>query len=295
MHPDDTRAKVAVLGLGNMGLALTKAFLGAGHDVTVWNRTRSKCDAAAELGATVAPDAAAAVAASPTVVACLLQSHQVEEVLEPAVDRALLAGRTIANLTWATPDEVQSLAEWCERHGAAYLQGAVQCDPSDIGTPTAFIGYGGEPRTWESQQPLLNALGPADYVGEDPTVTAVRGNATGMVFYHVALAAFYEAAAYAHHYGVEPKTLLEPMRKLLDLLQTDFERGVVELESGTEESAAPTRLAWQASVDLHDEFATIGQRGRLTAATLETLDQAMKAGKAESPLSSLFEVLRLGQ
>ncbi len=42
---------VTMIGLGAMGGALARAFLGAGHAVTVWNRTASKADAFLELGA----------------------------------------------------------------------------------------------------------------------------------------------------------------------------------------------------------------------------------------------------
>ncbi|HBU11499.1 MAG TPA: hypothetical protein DEB31_01830, partial [Clostridiales bacterium] len=44
-------AKVAWIGLGNMGTPMSINLVNAGHDVTVWNRTASKCDEAVKAGA----------------------------------------------------------------------------------------------------------------------------------------------------------------------------------------------------------------------------------------------------
>ncbi|MYU15304.1 NAD(P)-binding domain-containing protein, partial [Streptomyces sp. SID8361] len=42
---------VTVLGLGDMGTALARALVGAGHRTTVWNRTAAEAEALAAEGA----------------------------------------------------------------------------------------------------------------------------------------------------------------------------------------------------------------------------------------------------
>jgi hypothetical protein len=42
---------IGFLGLGTMGTAMARNLLKAGYDVTVWNRTTSKCDALVSEGA----------------------------------------------------------------------------------------------------------------------------------------------------------------------------------------------------------------------------------------------------
>lgn len=54
-----------------MGTALARAWLTAGHPVTVWNRTSARAGALAAEGATIAAGAAQAVAANRLVIACL--------------------------------------------------------------------------------------------------------------------------------------------------------------------------------------------------------------------------------
>ena len=54
-------AKIAFLGMGNMGAPMARRLIGAGHALVVWNRSADKAEALRNDGATVArtPKAAA--------------------------------------------------------------------------------------------------------------------------------------------------------------------------------------------------------------------------------------------
>lgn len=60
-----------MVGLGAMGSALARAFLGAGHKVTVWNRTQTKMEALLNLGANGRSEIAGAIKASTIIVFCI--------------------------------------------------------------------------------------------------------------------------------------------------------------------------------------------------------------------------------
>jgi 3-hydroxyisobutyrate dehydrogenase-like beta-hydroxyacid dehydrogenase len=286
---------VTVIGTGNMGSALARAFIDAGNEVTVWNRTASKALPLAEFGAAVAEDAAAAVGASELVVVCLAQYGQVEAALQEAADGNVLSGRTIVNLTWGSYEAARGMAAWCEQRGAAYLDGMIDCYPSDIGTATGLLIYGGDEALWRTHERPLSALGAAIYLGSDPTGPNVHANATGIIFYHVALAAFYEAAAYARHFGVEPRDLLKTMSAMLDMLARNFERGVNHIERGTYDTdQASVKIHWEACVIAAEELAEIGQRGRLTAATVDMLGEGMRSGDPERAIAAIIDDLGQG-
>jgi 3-hydroxyisobutyrate dehydrogenase-like beta-hydroxyacid dehydrogenase len=85
--PNPRHTPVTVLGLGSMGQALARAFSAAGHPVTVWNRTPGKAEPLMAEGATLAPDAAGAVAASPLTIVCLLDASTVLKVRARRVRR----------------------------------------------------------------------------------------------------------------------------------------------------------------------------------------------------------------
>src|SRR3954451_2270625 len=84
--------KVAWLGLGIMGSLQAGHLARAGHELTVWNRTRSKADAwAAEHGATIAESPAHAAEGAEVLFTMLVDGPQVAAVLgEVTVDGLLV-------------------------------------------------------------------------------------------------------------------------------------------------------------------------------------------------------------
>jgi 3-hydroxyisobutyrate dehydrogenase-like beta-hydroxyacid dehydrogenase len=55
--------RIGFLGLGKMGTPMARRLLAAGHEVTVWNRTRERAEALAAEGARVAATPAEAARA----------------------------------------------------------------------------------------------------------------------------------------------------------------------------------------------------------------------------------------
>jgi len=76
--------RVAVLGTGIMGGPMARNLAAAGHDVTVWNRTREKAEG---LGATVARTPAEAVEGAEVLVTMLADGPAIEETV-PQLDPA---------------------------------------------------------------------------------------------------------------------------------------------------------------------------------------------------------------
>ncbi|MGK5638204.1 NAD(P)-dependent oxidoreductase [Streptomyces sp. URMC 126] len=167
--------KVTVLGLGAMGTALAGAFLAAGHRTTVWNRTPGKAAALVEKGAVEAPDAAAAVAASPLVVVCLATYDTVHQVLGPLAGD--LAGRTIVNLTSGSPEQAAEAARRAGEHGFRYLDGAIMTTPPGVGDPDFMFLYSGSPEALAEHRPTLAALGDPVDLGPDVTLASLYDTA----------------------------------------------------------------------------------------------------------------------
>jgi 3-hydroxyisobutyrate dehydrogenase-like beta-hydroxyacid dehydrogenase len=165
-------SQITVIGLGNMGSAIAKAFLERGYRTTVWNRTASKAEPLAAVGASVADTAADAVAASPLVVICLLDSTAVDAVRE-TIDGAV-AGRALVNVTSGSPAQARSNAEWAHERGASFLDGGLMGDPPYMGTPTMMLSFSGDRDAWEAHRSTLEVLGTATYFGEDAGLAAVE-------------------------------------------------------------------------------------------------------------------------
>ena len=129
------------LGLGEMGSALARAVIRAGHPTTVWNRSSDKAMALIDDGARAATTAAEAIDAADLIVVCLFDHRSVHEVLDPLAGR--LAGRRVLNLTTTSPEGARELSRWAADVGAEYLDGGIMATPKMIGTPDSGVLYSG--------------------------------------------------------------------------------------------------------------------------------------------------------
>ncbi|WP_159940524.1 NAD(P)-dependent oxidoreductase [Nocardiopsis sp. FR6] len=165
---DDTvnSTRLSLLGLGDMGTALARAWLAAGYPPTVWNRTPARAEPLAAEGAVVAATAAEAVAASPLVVTCLLDDASVGA----ALDGTDLAGRDLVNVTTSTPEQARARAAWARKRGARFLSGGVMAVPPMVGRPASggYVFYGGSPEAFREHEAVLGAAVGARFVGADP-------------------------------------------------------------------------------------------------------------------------------
>ncbi len=73
--------KVGFIGLGNMGSAIARNLIEAGHDLTVYNRTRSRAEAFASLGARIAEAPGEAAADAEALITMLADDAAVENVI----------------------------------------------------------------------------------------------------------------------------------------------------------------------------------------------------------------------
>lgn len=114
MSKQDGRS-IGWVGTGRMGAALARRLLVAGHDVAVYNRTRSKAEALEEAGATVV-DSPAALADRDIVFTMVGGSDDFKEVVigpQGVLSRGDAAPRTLIDSTTisqAASDEVRAAA-----------------------------------------------------------------------------------------------------------------------------------------------------------------------------------------
>ena len=164
---NDETNSVSLLGLGQMGSALARAMLRSDVPLTVWNRSPAKSAPFAREGATVAGSLLEAVRASELVMICVLDYTTTAEMLNPTEVRAALRGKTLLQLSTGTPADAREAQAAAREAGAEYLDGALMCYPSGIGTAEATILLSGSKAVFERCEALLRVLGGnASYVGK---------------------------------------------------------------------------------------------------------------------------------
>jgi 3-hydroxyisobutyrate dehydrogenase-like beta-hydroxyacid dehydrogenase len=238
---------VTVIGTGVMGSALARALAGAGHDVTAWNRTRSRAEPLASAGVTVADGLLDAVRGSDPVIMCVSNQAAAAELLSDPALTGLLRGRTLVQMTTGTPADGRRNAAWAAPLGIGYVDAAILAYPREMGTPDAEIFYCGPaaaPETAPGLGPLLGALGTVHYLGEDAGRAAVV-DAALIAFFYGTMAGLVQCVNLATAEGV-------PIGDLLPISGPFFSRFIANAVTETGERLTERRYGEpQSSLDTH--------------------------------------------
>lgn len=289
MRPPD-RQSVTVIGLGEMGRALSGTFLKAGHRVTVWNRTAAKSAELVAAGAAATTSVREAIEAGPLVVICVLDYSVVRELL--AADADSLSGRTVVNLTTGTPEQARELAQWATGRGIDYLDGGVMAIPPMIGSPRASLLYSGSPTAWESYRIDLELLGTSRYFGEDPGLAALYDLAMLAAMYSI-IAGIYQATAMV---GAADVTAAEFLPMVIPFVQAmaDSQRSAAEAFDTGDHSTGVQDLTFTRSAI--DVITMASSDQGLDATVLDAIgaliDGQIAAGHGSAMTTRMIEAIR---
>jgi len=155
--------KTAFLGLGIMGSRMAANLVGAGHEVTVWNRTAATAEAfvARNPSAQLAPTPRDAAVGVEVVLTMVVDGPQVERVLlgaDGAADSAD-AGTLFIDSSTIGPSAARLLGDTLGNHGFAFLDAPVtgSSPRAEDGTLTFMVG--GDRGEFERARPVLEAMG----------------------------------------------------------------------------------------------------------------------------------------
>jgi len=161
-----TPLKIAVLGIGMMGLPIARRLCLAGHEVHVWNRTRARAQALAADGAQVHASAAQAVAGADIAISLLENGAAVEDVLfAQGVAAAMRDASLFIDMASIQPSEARDHAARLGERGIAHLDAPVSGGTVGAQGGTLAIMVGGKPLDFERAQAVFSALGRATHVG----------------------------------------------------------------------------------------------------------------------------------
>ncbi len=281
----ESQKHVGVLGLGRMGAALAGALLGAGHDVSVWNRSPLKAGPLLDRGARLAATPAEAASAD-VVLSCLSTYDAQRPVLEAASPKVLV------NLTSGTPEQARGVAKWAASEGIDYVDGVIMAVPQGIGTPAAQILYGGSEPTFAAQRDVLEVLGAPVFLGEDAGLPALYDLALlGMMW--STMAGYLHALALVGTEGVTPAQFA-PMASAWQSAVGGFLPGIGEqVASGdytTEVSALDINAAGLGL--LVETSRAQGISTAVPAVLRELFDRAVAAGHGAHAIASVIEEIR---
>ena len=153
--------RVAVVGTGRMGSAMVGRLVGAGHDVSVFNRTTSRAAALAEEhGIAVAPTAREAASAADVVVVSLADDAAVRAAYLGAdgLVAGLRAGTVVADTSTVDPATIHALGDDVARVGASLIDTPVSGSVSSVQSGKLLVMAGGDEAALARAQPVLDAF-----------------------------------------------------------------------------------------------------------------------------------------
>jgi 3-hydroxyisobutyrate dehydrogenase-like beta-hydroxyacid dehydrogenase len=198
--------KLAFLGLGNMGNFMARNLLLAGHNVTVWNRTRSKCEELRALGARIADSISGATREAEIAITMLADDHAVSwAVLSPGgVARSLAPGAVHVSSSTVSVALSQQMAAVHGKRGQAYVAAPVFGRPEAAAAAKLFIAAAGDSAALERCQPVFAAIGQRTFViGPKPELANVV-KLSGNFLISAVIEALGEAVALTRKYGIDP-------------------------------------------------------------------------------------------
>ncbi|MFC0558756.1 NAD(P)-dependent oxidoreductase [Halalkalibacter alkalisediminis] len=199
------KKKVGFVGLGTMGLPMTKHLIDAGYETYVVSRSRGPIEAAVSFGAHEVNTPRQLIEQVDVVMTCLPVPESIVEVYEG--DNGLIAGASIGKIvidhSTVSPETNVSVSRLLAEKGAMFLDAPVSGGPMGAQAGTLTIMCGGEQEIFERAKPIIKAFGEyIVYVGPTGSGTVVKLLNNMLIGVHQAALA--ECYVMAEKAGVDP-------------------------------------------------------------------------------------------
>ncbi len=161
-------AKLGFIGLGTMGGPMVQRLLDAGHQVTGYNRTRSRAQWLLDLGMDWA-DSPREASQSAQVTFTMVRDTEALQAVAQGPDGLLAGldpGTIYVEMSTVSPASSQELAQQVAAKGAGMLDAPVSGSVITLKAGQLSIMVGGDFETYEQARPVLLDIGPTvNYVG----------------------------------------------------------------------------------------------------------------------------------
>ncbi len=205
-------SSVAVIGLGAMGSRIARRLLDAGHDVVVWNRTRTKAEGFPRIADTAA-EAAAEADVTITMVANPQALREVTAGIEP---------KTLIEMSTVGPAAIHELAQKIPN----LLDAPVLGSRSEAEQGTLHVFVGGPDELYAQYEPLLATLGTVHHVGPLGAGASAKLVANSSLF--GALGVLAEALRLADRLGLSREAAFEVLAATPLAAQAERRRAALE-------------------------------------------------------------------
>jgi 3-hydroxyisobutyrate dehydrogenase-like beta-hydroxyacid dehydrogenase len=281
-------AKIAFLGLGNMGTPMANRLISAGHDVLVWNRTARRTEQLARAGASVAPNPAGAAAGAEFAITMLATPEALDDVLfgTDGLGWALSSGQMLIDMSTVGPDAFRSAAARLP-DGVAAIDAPVRGSIPEATDGRLHVYVGASDADFERARPVLEVFGDLHHVGAAGSGAAMKLVVNTTLT--ASMVALGEALALGRTWGLDQGSVLDtladsPVGSTVRAKRANVEAGRYPPNFKLSLAAKDMRLA----VDAADHAGIALEAARTVS---RWLDEAEKAGAADLDFSAVVATI----
>ncbi len=288
--------QVGFIGLGAMGLPMTRHLVDAGHDVVVASRSRSPIDEALSFGAHDGGDPQGVVQASEVTILCVPNSPDVVSVVDNALP-ALGPGKVIVDTSTISPDVERVQHERVTATGSRYLEAPLSGGTAGAQKGQLTLMVGGDPEVLAAARPALEPFaGLIVHVGGPGMGQVVK--LCNNLIYAAQMLATAEATVMAEKSGVDLAELYEVLTHATGdcvAVRTRLPAPGVVADSPASNNWAPGFMTdlMAKDLDLAVSYAAQHRTPLFTAGLVrQILGAASEAGYGREDFSALAKVVR---
>jgi 3-hydroxyisobutyrate dehydrogenase len=154
-------ARIAFIGLGNMGGGMAANLAKAGHDVRAFDLSEEALERAKKAGCLPAADAAAAVEGAEAIVTMLPAGRHVEAVYEDSIFAHAAPGAILIDCSTIDVDTARRVAEAAQGRGLTAVDAPVSGGIAAANAGTLTFMVGGSQAAYARADPFLSDMGKA--------------------------------------------------------------------------------------------------------------------------------------
>ncbi|KAL0396997.1 UNVERIFIED_CONTAM: Glyoxylate/succinic semialdehyde reductase 2, chloroplastic [Sesamum calycinum] len=207
---DEIPARIGFLGLGIMGSPMAQNLIKAGCDVTVWNRTKSKCDPLISLGAKYKSSPEEVAASCDVTFAMLADPESAVDVAcgKHGAAGGMSPGKGYVDVSTVDGETSKLISAHIKSTGALFLEAPVSGSKKPAEDGQLIFLTAGDKSLYETAAPLLDIMGKSRFYLGDVGNGAAMKLVVNMIMGSM-MASFSEGLLLSEKVGLDPKVLVE--------------------------------------------------------------------------------------
>lgn len=282
--------KIGFLGTGLMGQPMATQLIAANHQLTVYNRTKSKLKPLENAGAKVADTATEVIQQADCVILMLSDAAAIEATLLSSEAKKHLSNHTIIQMGTIAPTQSQSIRDAVVEAGGEYLEAPVLGSIPQVKTGELIVMVGSTKAQFDKHSELLKTYSPEPmYVGEVGTAAAMKLALNQLI--SGLTSTFALSLSFVQHQGVNVEQFINVVRQSA-LYAPTFDKKLDRMcDRNFDNPNFPTKHLLKDTDLFLNQAAELGLNTSGLKGIKQIIEQAIAQGLGEQDYSAIYSAI----